>query len=87
MFSIQQCKRYLKNPEYSEQQIEEIRDSLYQVAGILVDDYFKKDGATDKKQVNADKRSSMVNEEKSKERKRGLVSRAIKMFTAERTGE
>lgn len=42
MFSIQKCKGYLKNPQYSEQQIEEIRDSLYQLADILVDDYLKK---------------------------------------------
>jgi len=47
MLSIQQCKRYLKNPQYSEQQIEEISYSLYQLANILVDNYLKKQDVMD----------------------------------------
>jgi len=40
-----------------------------------------------KKQNDADKRSPMVKKEKSKEKKRRLVSRPIKIFTAEITGK
>ncbi len=47
MLSIQQCKRYLKNPQYSEQQIEDIRHGLYQVAHVLIDNYLKKERVID----------------------------------------
>jgi len=87
MFSIQQCKKYLKNPEYSEQQIEGIRDSLYQLADILVDNWLKKRDAIGKKQNDADKRRPMLKKERSKERKTGFLSRAIRIFAAEITGE
>lgn len=87
MLSIQQGKRYLRNSQYSEQQIEEIRDSLYQLAGILVDNWFKKQNAVGKKQDDADKRSLMPKEERSKERKTRFLSRAIEIFTAEITGK
>lgn len=86
MFSIQQCKRYLKNPQYSEQQIERSRDSLYQLADILVDNYLKKQDVMGKKQDDADKRSSIVNEARSERSNKGLVSRAIDIFVAEITG-
>lgn len=40
--SIEQCRKYLKNCEYTDEQVEEIRDSLYQLANVLVDDYLNK---------------------------------------------
>jgi hypothetical protein len=42
MLSIEQCKKHLKNCDYTEQQIEEIRDSLHQLASILVEKYLDK---------------------------------------------
>ena len=36
MLSVEQCRKYLKG-NYREREIEEIRDSLYQMATILVD--------------------------------------------------
>ena len=38
MLSIEQCRKYLKG-NYREGEIEEIRDSLYQIAIILVDSW------------------------------------------------
>jgi len=40
MFSISHCKKYLDN-SYTDKEIEEMRDSLYQFAEISVDDYLK----------------------------------------------
>jgi hypothetical protein len=39
MLSFQLCKKYLKNNTYTNQQTEEIRDKLYQLAEILVSSY------------------------------------------------
>jgi len=44
MLSVEQCKKFIKNSNYTDQQIEEIRDNLYQLAEILVDDYISKKG-------------------------------------------
>ena len=52
MLSVEKCKKYLKNSDYTEQQIEEIRDNLYQLAEILVDDYIQKKGAKNDKKQN-----------------------------------
>lgn len=79
MLSIQQCKRYLKNSQYSEQQIEERRDILYQLANILVDDWIKK-------QDDAAKQGSMVNEVTNKANDGELLSIAVDIFEAEITG-
>jgi len=38
MLSIEQCRKYLKG-NYREREVEEIRDSLYQMATILVDSW------------------------------------------------
>ena len=42
MLSIQQCKKYLNDCRYTEQEIEDIRDTLYQPAQLLVDRYIEK---------------------------------------------
>jgi len=39
MLSFQLCKKYLKNNTYTNQQTEEIRDKLYQLAEILISSY------------------------------------------------
>lgn len=39
MLSITECRRYLKNCVNSTKEIEEIRDYLYQLANLLVNDY------------------------------------------------
>jgi len=44
MLSVDYCKKYLnqKNKYYSNEEIEEIRNYLYQSAEILVEKYFQK---------------------------------------------
>ena len=37
--SIEECKKYLKGAGYTEQEIVEMRDELYQLATILVKNY------------------------------------------------
>lgn len=39
MLSIVECRRYLKDCAYPTKKIEEIRDCLYQLANLLVNDY------------------------------------------------
>ena len=41
MLSITECRRHLKNHVKSTEEIEEIRDCLYQLADLLVNDYLK----------------------------------------------
>ncbi len=41
MLSVQECKKYIKN-EYSQEQIQEIRQGLYQLADLFIDEYLKK---------------------------------------------
>jgi hypothetical protein len=41
MLSVEQCKRYIPKGKYTDEQIEQIRDSLYQLTEILVDSYLK----------------------------------------------
>jgi hypothetical protein len=40
MLSVQQCKKHLKNCTYTDQQMEEIKTNLYQLADIFVEQYF-----------------------------------------------
>ena len=42
MLSIQQCRKYLDNCPYTEKEIENVRDSLYQIAELLVNKYIEK---------------------------------------------
>jgi len=39
--SVEQCKKLLPSGSYTDEQIAEIRDSLYQLATILVGEYLK----------------------------------------------
>jgi len=39
MLSVEQCKKYLPAGKYTDEQIEQMRDSLYQLADILVEDF------------------------------------------------
>jgi hypothetical protein len=42
MLSLEECKKYLKNGTHTDNQIEEIREKFYQLAEILITEYFKK---------------------------------------------
>jgi len=42
MLSVEECKKYLPKDVFTDDQIVEIRDSLYQLAGIAVEDFFAK---------------------------------------------
>jgi hypothetical protein len=46
MLSVEKCKEFLKGREYTAQEIEETRNSLYQLASILVSKFMdEKQGA------------------------------------------
>lgn len=49
MLSVNNCKKYLDD-SYTDKEIEEIRDSLYQMVEISVEDYLKKIN-TDKHEI------------------------------------
>lgn len=40
MLSLEQCKKYLKK-EYTDEEVLALRDSLYQMANILIDNFHK----------------------------------------------
>ncbi len=48
MLSTTECKKRLGKNNYSEREVEEIRDCLYQLANLLVNDYL-----TDKEKVKS----------------------------------
>lgn len=48
MLSVEQCKKYLPAGKYTDEEIERMRDELYQVAEILVDDFIKQSGEAKK---------------------------------------
>ncbi len=39
MLSIEQCRRLLPSGRYTDEEVEKIRDSLRQLATVLVDEY------------------------------------------------
>lgn len=41
MLSIDDCKKHLKQPDLSEQEIESIKGNLYQLAHLMLDGYLK----------------------------------------------
>ena len=55
MLSIEDCKRYLSNGSYTDNEIEEIRDSCYKAANFMIDNYINqrntKKGETHAKQT------------------------------------
>jgi len=53
MLSVNHCKKYLNNTKngYIDEEIEEIRNSLYQIAEVLVEDYLGKKINTNKHEI------------------------------------
>lgn len=51
MISIEQCKKILNNSNYTDEQIREIRNILYQLGEMLFDEYMRQKRAnlSDKK--------------------------------------
>jgi hypothetical protein len=41
MLSIQECKPYLRKGDFTDGQVEQIRDSLYQLADLFIAEYIK----------------------------------------------
>lgn len=41
MLSIQECKTYLRKGDFTDSQVEQIRDSLYQLADLFIAEYIK----------------------------------------------
>jgi hypothetical protein len=41
MISLEKCKKYLNGNSYANEEIEEIRSSLYQVAELLIDKFIE----------------------------------------------
>ena len=41
MLTVERCKKYLKGSNYADKDVEEIRNSLYQTAEILIEQYVK----------------------------------------------
>lgn len=39
MLSVEKCKKYIIDNSYTDKEIEEIRNSLYQAAELLIDKY------------------------------------------------
>ena len=46
MLSVEQCKKFLVENNYENQEVEEIKDCLYQIAELIITDYMelKKEG-------------------------------------------
>ena len=44
MLSVDKCRKFLKGREYTAQEIEEIKNSLYQLATVLIDSFIKQKG-------------------------------------------
>jgi len=41
MLSLQDCKKHLKTDEFTDEQIEQIRESLHQLAELFITEYLK----------------------------------------------
>lgn len=41
MLSVEQCRKYLPSGKYTDEQVEQMRDELYQLADILVEDFLR----------------------------------------------
>ena len=42
MLSVEHCEKYFKDSDYEKEEIENIRDFLYQFAEVLVGDYLER---------------------------------------------
>jgi|GEM_PF-3457103 len=55
MLSVEECRKYLKKGDFSDNQVNEIKDSFYQLARILVAEFLKKnksENSTEEKHVS-----------------------------------
>jgi len=41
MLSVQECKQHLRKGDFTDEQVEQIRDSLYQLADLFIKEYIK----------------------------------------------
>lgn len=41
MLSVQECKQHLHKGDFTDEQVEQIRDSLYQLADLFIAEYIK----------------------------------------------
>ena len=41
MLSVQECKQYLRKGDFTDEQVEQIRDNLYQLADLFIAEYIK----------------------------------------------
>lgn len=41
MLSVQECKQHLRKGDFTDEQVEQIRDSLYQLADLFITEYIK----------------------------------------------
>ncbi len=41
MLSVEECKKYLRNGNYTDEQVEQIRQGLYQLADLFITEYIK----------------------------------------------
>lgn len=41
MLSVDQCRQYLENASVEAEDVEKVRESLYQLANILVDEFIR----------------------------------------------
>lgn len=42
MFALEDCKKYLPNTTLTDEEILKLRDSLYELAEIMIEDYYDK---------------------------------------------
>lgn len=52
MFSMEECKKYLKSNNYTNAEIEEIKETLYTLASIAVTEFIAKKIPTINQNVN-----------------------------------
>ena len=52
MFSMEECKKHLKSNNYTDAEIEEIKEALYALAGIAVTEFIAKKIPTINQNVN-----------------------------------
>jgi len=51
MLSVEKCKEYLSDNAYTDDEIEEIRNSLYQAAELLIDKFLEDKKDKDRKVI------------------------------------
>ncbi len=49
MLSVEKCKKYLDGNSFTDEEIEEIRNSLYQAAELLIDKFIEEKNNVDRK--------------------------------------